>query len=303
MKPNKRPAELALWVSRTIETGINAGHDVLHYLETTFGSANLEHVLSTGSDGETESLIDLIFFPDKSIQAAYEQTWGKFVFSIPEQQQVIDHVNAGKLVATVSMPKHSGSPVSLKVPDFAIASFVHRLNITRKIPHSILTLVEKHYPQSRQTAIRVHLRNTAVNWHRTQTELMSQYMTKMPQTHQDYNTGLSLLLSLLWEQKTDEPPYDFLIRKKNYYFQILCKAEEFERKRMAGNMEILMLQGERNVYGQDKELKQSMKLIDKICQNLFGRTEFFTQPMNHYIQNSLDNTPAASIDTILKTIL
>jgi hypothetical protein len=43
-------------------------------------------------------------------------------------------------------------------------------------------------------------------------------------------------------------------------------------------MEIMMLQGNRAAHGSISQWRLKMQHIDRICQVVFGRTQFFQQP-------------------------
>jgi hypothetical protein len=148
----------------------------------------------------------------------------------------------------------------------------------------------------------VRLRNARVRWTEERTGLLCLYLEKTPAAHPGFFAALDLLLNLIWALEPGIDPYDFLIGQKQTRFQALCKAEDFERRRLAANMEILMLQGERAAYGDMDLIKRQMRLIDTMCNALFGRTEYFAQPAEDRIQ--VDSHRRGNVmDIVLKALM
>jgi hypothetical protein len=172
----------------------------------------------------------------------------------------------------------NGLEVSLAVPSFACRTFVERLNICRQPPEQLAQLLDADDLDDMELAIRVQLRNAGLSWHQDQVALIHLFLTRMQSSSPAIESDLAFLISILPELASGGDAYAFLIAKKFFYFQSLCRAEDFERKRMASNMEIMMMSGARSAHGSIHEWRQCMRRIDRICQALFGRTQFFQQP-------------------------
>ena len=68
--------------------------------------------------------------------------------------------------------------------------------------------------------------------------------------------------------------YLYLLSQKNYYNHNIRKAEEFEKKMTANNVEILILQGTRSPYINKDEARKNIELIDRISLAVFGQTGY-----------------------------
>ena len=274
-----RQMALTQWIRNELINGIVLTDDVLYFLEATFGTRDLPAVLVDADGCEIDSLMELLFFPDAALKERYEAHWGCELFSAQDQDRVIASLCGTPVVAQVSLPE-TDITVSIPVPMFAIRSFVERLNICWHPPDQ-LSLGEV------EVKTRVQLRNARIAWNKDHVALVSLFLSKMPAADTSAS-DLDFLLSIVAEMPDYGDAYAFLIDKKYFYFKSLCNAEEFDRKRLISNMEILMLSGTRSAHGSIDEWRQYMRRVDRICQNLFGRTQFFHQPDHQGLDIKMD---------------
>lgn len=290
MTAQDRQRALAQWIRAVIAESIPLPGDISDYMTATFGTSDLASIIAEDATGEIDSLLELIFFPDIAIQIRFEAQWGQTVFTRKDRTTVQTLVCQTPLVSTL-IPSPEGRSVQLTVPDFALQAFVQRLNITWQPAPQLVDTLTWRWPKMDADQIRVHLRNARVDWRIEQTDLVNHFLTKMPPDAEKTSIYLTFLLTILSELHVDTDPFDFLIAKKFFYFQSLCKAEDFERKRHTSNMEIIMLQGNRAAHGNVAQWRQQMQWIDHICHTLFGRTHFFQQPDEQSVDfQSEDNT-------------
>jgi hypothetical protein len=170
----------------------------------------------------------------------------------------------------------------IQPPEFALASFVERLNITWQPHRPLVQALQNHPPDQRRLRLRVHLRNARIEWIPEQIELISRFLSKMPAESNDLDELLRFLTRLAPDLDEGVDLFDFLMGKKFICFQSLCKAEDYERKRQASNMETMMLQGARSAFGSIEQWRREMRQIDTISQTIFGQTQFFQQPVRSW---------------------
>ena len=301
MESNYPPIALGRWLREELRNGLYPDASVEAYMASTFGATNLDTILANADSSEIDSLVDLLFYPDIAFQTRYEKKWGRMSFPADAPARVTAFLKQSAIAATLYFPGQA-EPVSLPVPPETLDSLVQRLNITWQPPSRLDAQLDKSVPADQHAGVRVRLRNTLLGWTEVRTSLVCLYLEKMPAGDPDFLTGLDFLLNLLWAMEADALPFDFLISRKHALFQTLCKAEDFERRRNASAMEILMLQGERAAYGDMDQIKREMRLIDIICNALFGQTRFFAQPTRDSV--SVDNRQReAIVDTVLKVLM
>lgn len=273
---------LSRWIAGELEAGIALTDDVLNYLDATFGTQDLAAVLADADDGEIDSFLELLFYPDARLQLKYEARWGREIFTGQDQEAVIASLCAAPVVAGITVPG-TQRKISVPVPDFASGSFVQRLNICWQPPDKLYQYIDQHCVDDDGLMTRVQLRNARLNWHETQISLVGRYLPLQQAGYETFTSDLEFLISIISEMTLGDDPYAFLAGKKFFYFKSLCSAEDFERRRQSSNMEIMMMSGARSAHGSIDQWRQFMRQIDRICQALFGRTQFFQQPDSHCI--------------------
>jgi hypothetical protein len=288
---------LAGWIRQQLQDGIELTDAVVRFMETTFGSADLALILSQRGDGEADSLLELLCYPDTKVQIHYESSWGDQGWTQQDLDAVIRILCDAPLRTAITSP--SGRPLgTITLPPFALETFIRRLNITHCFPAQLAELTAQYADAERKWATRVHLRHAAIPWHKGQIDLVEQFLTKMPVQSASFEPELDFLISLLSELMPKMDAYEFLAAKKFSYFQSLCRAQDFERQRLASNMEILMLQGTRAACGSIAQWRRRMHHIDQICYAVFGRAPFFQQPVAHCLE-----TNATGIDQQIQDVM
>jgi hypothetical protein len=277
MTTQERTIALARWLGSVLAEGIVLSQAVEDYISGTFGCCDLAHILETADSSEIDSLLELLFYPDLEMKVRFESRWGRERFGPQDLDTVIELVSARPIVGAIVTPS-DGSAIHIDPPVFVIEAFIRRLNIAWHPTPELQARLDEHSRHRHFIRMCVHLRHARVKWHAGQVRLIGRFMTKMPEKAKDLETDLIFLLDILPEFAPNCDPFDFLVAKKFFCFQSLCKAEDFERKRQASNMEIMMLQGNRAAHGSIAQWRHQMQQVDRICQALFGRTQFFQQP-------------------------
>jgi hypothetical protein len=300
MNDHDLPTALTQWIREIFQGGLVLTDEVARFMESAFGTRDIGEVLSESRDSEIDSLLELLCFPDREIQIRFESRWGHCSVSADDLTAVVTRLGGTPLRTRIFSP--AGTLLAaVDMPPFALEAFVRRLNITWQPPPQLSAALEQHRPDERGMAIRVHLRNARLPWHGDQISLMELFLGRMPPDSEQFETCLAFLISILSELMPGTGGHDFLIAKKFFYFQSLCRAEDFERKRQSSNMEIMILQGARAAHGSIDEWRRNMLHIDLICQALFGRTQFFQQPGEHCVDVE-DADPARQIQDVLRLL-
>ena len=277
MTPYKKTRDLARWTIGVLTEPVALPPTVEDYMYGTFGSSDLESILKDEDSSEIDSLLELLFYPDLAVKDRFESRWGDHRFTAQDRDAIVDSICETPIRASVMVPGHGGT-VAIVLPAFVIEAFVRRLNITWQPGAELQSCLERHSAHRHITRIRSHLRHARLAWHTGQVNLIDRCLTGMSQEADGFESNLLFLLEILPELPESSDAFDFLVAKKYFYFQALCKAEDFERKRRSSNMEIMMLQGNRAAYGSIAQWRRHMRQIDHVCRTLFGRTRFFQQP-------------------------
>lgn len=277
--------ELARWAMQALSAPIRPDRALLDFLETTLGTRDPSVLLSDEDSSETASILELLFYPDRRLRIDFEGRWGDRPFSGSQAAALVDRLMKGSSTAVLRLDKPART-IPLKVPDFAVASFVERLKITWAPPAGLLEALRTKLSPDHLIEVRARLRQARVEWHVAQVQLIERFLTRIPTASDDFDDGLEFLLSIIADLGPADGPFDFLTAKKLFFFQSLCQYEAFERRRRASNMEILMLQGARAAHGDVEQWRTGMRLVDRICTALYGSTRFFQRPVDHYGETS-----------------
>ncbi|MBI5552008.1 MAG: hypothetical protein HY911_10915 [Desulfobacterales bacterium] len=270
--------DLGDWIRATLARGLHLDAGLLACLESTFGTPDPQVLLADMESGESASFLELIFFPDRATKHAYEVRWGLHAFSAASARDLAELLVRDPVAATLHMPGRN-APLRLMMPDFALRAFVQRLNIAWQPPRMLLEALDRHLDDVHRPPVRAILRHARLPWQPQQVELLDLFLFKTAPAADEFESDLTFLCGLLEEFAPDQDPFDFLMSKKRFYFQALCKAQAFDRRLRAGNMEILMLQGARAAHGDVAQWRSWMGQVDRISTALFGGTRYFQEPL------------------------
>lgn len=268
---------LTRWVQQVLEQCIRLGPSLSDHLEATFGSTDPSDVFADPTCSESASFLELLFFPDQDVRLEFERRYGDHLFSEQDEAELVRSMDRAAVTAAIQTSDGS-PPLKLKVPDFALAAFVSRLNLTWQPPQHLLEMVIGTVAAEEVFTVRARLRQLRLPWHKVQIDLVERFLARFPREEEDYEACFGALSAMLTEVVPSDEPFAFLVSKKYFFFQSLCKAERFERLRQTSNMETLMLQGARVAHGSVAQWRELMHLVDRLCQMLYGQTRFFRPP-------------------------
>lgn len=253
-----------------------------HFLQNTIDDPTPDSVaamLTHTDDCESDSLIELVFYPLESMQLDLEPAIESRQLNLQERAHLIALLLQKPLIVPLVFSTLNAR-ITLTMPEPAISQFVNRLNLTYQFPPELLACIYQNLPEPGANEIKVRLRNANIALSDHQTELMIRIFTCLDNTHPDYHAWIDFVLGILAEITPETHIYNFLADKKKFYVHSIERAEHFLKKLHHSNMETLMLQGERAAHIHPQDGRTIIGWIDRISLSLFGRTEFFQSP-NH----------------------
>jgi hypothetical protein len=275
--PVDQNSRFSKWLRRELEDGFSVDPKISDYLNTTFGHDDLAHILATAESGDCDTLTDLLFFPDEKLRFRYEMQWGGVTFSEADVNAILNHL-VERPPQVVMRTDLNGPQIRLAMPDFSAETLLQRLHLIWRPARKLKTVLKSIPSESRRAEVRLYLRGAHLAWHPGQVEAVALCLTRMPPSTDDFLETLTFLLSIIAELPAGQAAEALLIDRKRAFFQAWCKAEEFERRRLASNMEILMLQGERATHGTPQHWRAQMARIDRLSRILFNRIEYIHVP-------------------------
>jgi hypothetical protein len=270
MKENCRP--LVESVCRILRNGLEADGGLVDYIDTVFScpsTIELKQIIGDNANPERDGLLELIFFPDETIQQEIEETLDDAVFSGEDVAIVTDELSRRLLRTTLLFPDGRGI-LTLDFPEDMIDTFLHRLNLTRRINAELLDSVAEHIAPAIRTAVKVKLRNFRKNLGEKKVQFLAVFFKKMGPDGQIF-TCLDFVLDMLEDIDDDAEVFDELTKRRQACRNQLQKTILFEERLKRDNIETLMMRGERAVHLPKSELLMKLALIDHISLSVFGR--------------------------------
>lgn len=278
--PTSASAQMADHIRMVCRDGFSIDENTWHYLENTLSNptpASVATILNDADDCESDSLMELVFYPDETMQIRLEPLMPPKAFTLDDQSVLINTLIAQPVTTTLCF-QTLGETIGITMPETALRQFVNRLNLTYQLPTAIAASIRQHLPEKAERKARVRLRNINRRFSDCQSDLIAEILTKLDHTQPDYWNCVDFGLSIVTEVTPQTPVFDFFMDKKKYYFQSVQKAEQFMERLHQSNMETLMMQGERAVHIHPQEGRRTMAWIDQICRALFGHSDHFQTP-------------------------
>ena len=293
--------ELADKISEIFQQGIYINDDVKHYIDSTFScsdSDNLEiffnKVFNDKSDMEKEPLIELLLFPDESVQVQLEDILESCEFKNKDIDKILEYLM--QKISVIKFQDNQGCiNFNFSIPKWAAAQFIFRLNICRNINPIIIQAVNNHVKSYLRNHVKVKLRNSRFINTDNKVYFLCNFFENINTSDDELLQLLDFILDFFGEIKDNITIFKALTQRKKSLFRNLHQAVKFEEQFKNNNMEILLLQGVRSPHINPKDTRKKMDFIDKICVSVFGRTEHIEQV--HTCKHYVDNPDAQKIIT------
>lgn len=302
MNSNEKCNQLAAEIRKVLGGGITLGADVVHYIDSTFSNPTLEEleaVLQDDSNCEKDSLMELLFFPDESLQLALEEMLEYLQLGRPDEGRVCDALCREALRVNIRLPRDRGS-IDLEVPHEVIPGFIARLQISKRLDPKLRKAIHEHADEGARDGYKVKIRNARFLPAAKKIDFLCDLFEKLaPQSH-DFDICLDFALAFLDEMNQDQEMYPALMAKKRFYLRSLQRAKRLENQLQKTNLETLLSQGKRVILVDQADARQKMLIIDRICRAIFGKTEYFEDldPGGNFIEFRSDQ----EIQDIIKTL-
>jgi hypothetical protein len=268
----------------TLAAGIELTEQVCQFMEATFGDASpatLQNLLDDESDAERDSLLDLLYFPDHTLQTAIEPVLQRNPPTAADVTRLAGRLTANPARARFVFP---GSDVAIAavLPIFGVDAFLRRLNLTWQPVAALETALErvdaralsrKGDPQEGIVRLRVWLRNAALEQTPIQVRFLCDFLDRLPIDDGPFVDQLRFSLVFLKEHAAAVNLYAALIDRKKFIFRHLMKARQAAERSARSNMETLIMTGVRTPHFDVAQGERTLDMIDRIAMAVFGRTE------------------------------
>lgn len=265
--------------------GIVLGEDVLRFLESTHGGLTAKDTAALLEDlegGDAETLRELLFFPDESLQLSIEALLDGRGLNKNAAARISQHLQDRPADALFIFPD-SGEGFSAELPAQGVATFADRLHLRWAASSGVRQAVAARFDNDggRQNAgptlaqILVRLRNAALDQTLFQCTFLEKFFAAFPTDRSDYLEHLDFVLRFLSENQDRGDAYEALMEKKIFYFRQFSQARRAKEHFDKSNMETLIMTGVRLPHMDTRTAARAMELIDSLALFLFGKTEHF----------------------------
>ncbi|KPJ76121.1 MAG: hypothetical protein AMJ54_12790 [Deltaproteobacteria bacterium SG8_13] len=265
---------LADTLAELLRDKIQAGPDVIEYIDSTYGNPDAEEIkalIDEHGSSERETLVELLFFPDESIQVQLEAVLQEHACAAEDVAAIADELANRNITAAVSLGD-SGRTLAIRVDRTVIDPFLTRLNIAYAPDTGLSRTIAEVLPSNQRIAVGVRFRNAGTRPDGQVRDLLDRYIRAM---HADgfFFEDLDFLLEFVQEIDGDTDIYEAMMKKKRRSWRQLNKVEGVEKRLRKSNVETLLLQGERVPYIDRHRTLKTIAAIDRICLAVFGRTD------------------------------
>jgi len=279
---------LAEEIEGIFHEGIGLSHDVLHFIDSTFSNPTIKEfgdIFTDESNLERESLIELIFSPDESMQVQLEDSLIDKVFEESDEKQITDMLWSKSLSTHIIFPDGRGQ-LEVNIPDEAIVSFVSKLNILWKPAAQIVKTLDqisdqyiKKYDDPSQgqrlghikDLLMVRMRNKRIDYSEMRTKILCLFLEKADIEGTSFFNCIDYLLDMTEGLTEDDDIYEALSQRKLQYREYIRKREEFETLLRKGNLETLSFKGISAPFINMDDMQKRIVIIDTITLAVYGK--------------------------------
>ncbi len=302
-RPCLSHGELLKPIVTALENSGQLSQSVIEFIETSLFPAQPEQLRAFLSDdrsqSERDSLLDLIFSPDLTVQMGLEPLLESVCWSPDRVAALQDQLLATPIRVWIKMPDGSRL-VRIPVSDDVKSQYLERLNITWQLDPDVHAAIDRGVAATMALRVKVRLRNHNLRPSIDQQMILCRFFERMADDDPDYLACLDLFLTLMARPVKSDAVYDHLVDHKRFLFRSLHHAQRFEALLRRSNMETLMLQGIRAPHAPQDELMHQMRLIDQICFSIFGKIETIAPPLESPLRVVTDlETPEAAIRSLM----
>lgn len=291
-------------LTREIESifleGLTPGTDVWDFINSGYSDPSPEELAEILADPEThgaEPVMELLFFPDETVQARLEPLLEAKAFEPADEKIIHSELARRRPFTYLTLP--SGSDLQFSVPDWASEGFVRRLHIAKRLDPMLIEAVERGVEQAQRTLFKVRLRNSSFPQTRRTVGFIRDFLDRIVADPEDLALLMNDIIEFLNEIRDADDFYAALMDKKKSCFRMLQTAQKFEKQLKKHNIETLLMQGIRPPHVDQADVRRRMAAIDRISYTVFGKTEYLDE-----IQGSMDFDidEDEDLDTVIRSL-
>ena len=229
--------------------GITADQNIKRYIASTFSDPDpevLREILHDETDNGRDSLTDLIFTPDETVQCQLEAHIETETFNYDDEKRLCRRIAMEKPESCLILPD-DGVTIKLPLTPDIITAYVSRLKLTQRLPLELRTVINQQSDKATALLIKVKLRNSGMQYTSEQIVfLVDFFKALLPGEKILYY--LNFVIPFLESLPANKTVQKVLQNQREQYLNNIDLAKRFEIMLKKSNMETLMLQGTRTPH-------------------------------------------------------
>jgi hypothetical protein len=270
----KKSQQFASVIQAIFEEGLPVSQDSQHFILSTFCMSDireLKALITDPSNCESDSLIELIYFPDESIQLRLEDQLELQGFQQKDQETILAYLLSCR--GNTLFRFEGLQPVlTIKTLENGARSFLARLNISRHLHPELIKVIDRVTETKQGRKYKVWLRNMVIPLRERDSTFIKNLFLKMGDRKEKFHEYLYFSLRLLEESQNNTDLLESLLQHKQRCLRHLQQNDRLEAYRRNHNMETLMAHGIRIPHMDKQALLLQVILVDDICLALFNRS-------------------------------
>lgn len=306
---DKRISAIADAIDDLFKNGILLSGDVLSFLESTYGISGPEELsaaLAPPFDCESESICEMLFYPDEAQQKRLEPILEENpIKNEREKNDLADAFSARSVVPALYFPGID-RPVTVDIPDSVRRRFINRLGTNRRMDSRIKRAINENIQTpGTATTLKVKLRNTRFAFDDNKVSSICHFLVDVDENDPAFMPLFILLCRILETMAPDKDLYTALMETKYQCMEMLRQAEKNKTDLEKEPVEALMMKGATIAAVNVEAVRVTIDQVDQMALKLFGKTENIPSggpPQPPAINLGVYKTDETGIDGIIKIL-
>lgn len=268
------PAEtaIALRIRDILARGADLSPEVMRFIDSTFSdpsAAELAVILGSDADSERDSLLELLFSPDESIQLELEELLVTKGSRGLNEGRVVERICRPPLTAAFRLPENRGV-VNVAVTPRLARRFVYQLKIDRLIPESVAADIESRLTGRDRLRLRVLLRGARFDFSPSNTDFLCRLIGQLGFADDGGWESFAFALEMLAGADSAADICRLLEERKKLLVKALHHSRQLREQLAAANIETLLSRGQRLTWIDETATLRQLVCIDRIGLAAFG---------------------------------
>lgn len=269
------PAEtaIALRIRDILARGADLSPEVMRFIDSTFSdpsAAALAVILGADADSERDSLLELLFSPDESIQIELEDLLATKGPLDLNEDRVVELLCRPAPSVAFRLPGNSGV-VNVAVTLLLARRFVHQLNIDRSVPEPLAAAVQARLTGRDRLRLRVLLRGARFDFSPSKIDFLRRLIGRLGFADDGGWESFAFALEMLAGVDAAADICHVLEERKQLLVRALHLGRQLREQLATANIETLLSRGQRLTWIDETATLRQLVCIDRICLAAFGR--------------------------------